>query len=129
MVVLPPDIISESLLDYQMSHTAAQLEVFPTDLQMRRIDPVYNMRRFYRMSIQPDLFGGASLVREWGRIGARGQMMVENHPDEGEAITALIQLAAVKKRRGYTRFIYHAGQGKALLETFCLDKFANRLKL
>ena len=102
MVVLPPDIIAESLLDYQMSHAAAQLEVFPTDLQMRRIDPACNMRRFYRMSIQPDLFGGASLVREWGRIGARGQMMVESHPDEGEAITALIQLAAVKKRRGYS---------------------------
>ena len=40
-----------------MSHSVAQLEVFPTDLQMRRIDPACNMRRFYRMSIQPDLFG------------------------------------------------------------------------
>ncbi len=43
----------------------------------------------------------ASLVREWGRIGFRGQMMVETHPDEGKAITALMKLAAVKKRRGY----------------------------
>ncbi|UOA29517.1 WGR domain-containing protein [Pseudosulfitobacter sp. DSM 107133] len=75
-----------------MSHSVAQLEVFPTDLQMRR---------FYRMSIQPDLFGGASLVREWGRIGARGQMMIEQHPDEGRAVTALMKLAAIKKRRGY----------------------------
>ena len=85
-----------------MFDTVAQLEVFPTDLQMRRIDPACNMRRFYCMSIQPDLFGGASLVREWGRIGARGQMIVEQHPDEGRAVTALIKLAAVKKRRGYT---------------------------
>ncbi|MFC4670610.1 WGR domain-containing protein [Seohaeicola nanhaiensis] len=84
-----------------MSHSVAQLEVFPTDQQMRRIDPVWNMRRFYRMSIQPDLFGGASLVREWGRIGARGQMMIEQHPDEGRAVTALMKLAAIKKRRGY----------------------------
>jgi predicted DNA-binding WGR domain protein len=53
------------------------------------------------MSIQPDLFGGASLVREWGRIGARGQMMIEQHPDEGRAVTALMKLAAAKKRRGY----------------------------
>lgn len=61
--------MEESLLDHDMSHSVAQLEVFPTDLQMRRIDPACNMRRFYRMSIQPDLFGGASLVREWGRKG------------------------------------------------------------
>jgi len=97
----PLDIMEESLLDHDMSHIVAQLEVFPTDLQMRRIDPARNMRRFYRMSIQPDLFGGASLVREWGRIGARGQMMIEQHPDEGRAVTALMKLAAVKKRRGY----------------------------
>ena len=84
-----------------MSQTVNQLEIFPTELQMRRIDPAWNMRRFCRMSIQPDLFGGASLVREWGRIGARGQMMIEQHPDEGQAITALMKLARVKQRRGY----------------------------
>lgn len=84
-----------------MSHSVSQLEIFPTELQMRRIDPAWNMRRFYRMSIQPDLFGGASLVREWGRIGARGQMIIEQHPDEGRAVTALMKLAAVKQRRGY----------------------------
>ncbi|CUX79832.1 MULTISPECIES: WGR domain-containing protein [Rhodobacterales] len=84
-----------------MYHSPIQLDVFPTDVQMRRIDPARNMRRFYRLSIQPDLFGGASLVREWGRIGARGQMMIEQHPDEGRAVTALMKLAAAKKRRGY----------------------------
>ena len=60
-----------------------------------------NMARFYRLSLGRDLFGRAVLVREWGRIGFRGQMMVETHPDEGKAITALMKLAAVKKRRGY----------------------------
>ena len=84
-----------------MFDSVTQLEIFPTELQMRRIDPARNMRRFYRMSIQPDLFGGASLVREWGRIGARGQMMREQHPDEGRAVTALMKLARVKQRRGY----------------------------
>lgn len=78
-----------------------QLEVFPTDLHLRRIDPACNMRRFYRMSVQPDLFGGACLVREWGRIGFRGQMLIEQHDDEGKAVTALMKLAAVKRKRGY----------------------------
>jgi len=85
-----------------MFYSPIQLEVFPTDLQMRRIDPACNMRRFYRLRVQRDLFGGASLVREWGRIGFRGQMLIETHSDEGKAITALLKLAAVKKRRGYS---------------------------
>jgi len=84
-----------------MYHSPIQLDVFPTDVQMRRIDPARNMRRYYRLSVQRDLFGRASLVREWGRIGFRGQMMVETHPDEGKAITALMKLAGAKKRRGY----------------------------
>lgn len=84
-----------------MFEASAQLEVFPTDLHLRRIDPVRNMRRFYRMSIQRDLFGGASLVREWGRIGFRGQRLIEQHPDEGRAVSALVKLAQAKRKRGY----------------------------
>jgi predicted DNA-binding WGR domain protein len=84
-----------------MYHFQTQLEIFPTDVQMRRIDPARNMRRFYRLSVQRDLFGCASLLREWGRIGFRGQLMVETHTDEGSAITALMTLVAIKKRRGY----------------------------
>jgi len=40
-------------------------------------------------------------VREWGRIGFRGQMMIEFHDDEGKAVTALMKLHASKKQRGY----------------------------
>ena len=98
---LPPDIVAKTLPDHYMYHSSIQLDVFPTDVQMRRIDPARNMRRFYRLSVQRDLFGRASLVREWGRIGFRGQMMVETHPDEGKAVTALMKLAEAKKRRGY----------------------------
>jgi hypothetical protein len=32
-------------------------------LYLRRINPAENMKRFYTLSIQPTLFGGASLVR------------------------------------------------------------------
>lgn len=97
----PPDIVKKTPIDHYMYHSPIQLDVFPTDVQMRRIDPVRNMRRFYRLSVQRDLFGRTSLLREWGRIGFRGQMMVETHPDEGKAITALMKLTATKKRRGY----------------------------
>lgn len=78
-----------------------QWDVFPTAVDLKRIDPSLNMRRFYRLSVQPDLFGGACLVREWGRIGLRGQVLIEQHDDEGKAVTALMKLSATKTRRGY----------------------------
>ncbi len=38
-----------------------------------RIDAAKRMHRFYRMDVQPDLFGQWCLMREWGRIGSTGQ--------------------------------------------------------
>ncbi len=84
-----------------MREPADQLEVFPRLLHLRRIDVACNMRRYYRLAIQSDLFGKASLVREWGRIGSRGQMLIETHPDEGQAVNALMKLARAKQRKGY----------------------------
>jgi predicted DNA-binding WGR domain protein len=84
-----------------MFDVLSQSEMFPPVLALRRIDASRNMRRFYRMSIQRDLFGRASLVREWGRIGTCGQSLVESHDDEAKAISSLLHLAAVKQRRGY----------------------------
>jgi predicted DNA-binding WGR domain protein len=55
-----------------------------------RIDPARNMRRFYRLDAQPDLFGGFVVVREWGRIGARaGRMVGEWHMTEAMAGAAM----------------------------------------
>ena len=85
-----------------MCDLVSQCEAFPKALVLSRIDLSRNMRRFYRMSIQSDLFGRASLVREWGRIGTRGQSLVESHDDEGAAMNSLVRLAAVKQRRGYS---------------------------
>lgn len=84
-----------------MPKHGAQLEVFPTYMHLERVDPARNMRRFYRMTIQRDLFGGASLIRVWGRIGTRGRQQVNIHVDEGRAINALMKLAQEKRRRGY----------------------------
>ena len=78
-----------------------QHEVSPTRLKLHRIDPARNMRRFYLMQVQPDLFGGASLIREWGRIGSSGRTLVEHHADERTAITSLLKMARTKARRGY----------------------------
>lgn len=78
-----------------------QLELFHDSLHLRRIDPAANMARFYQMVVQRDLFGGATLIREWGRIGSPGRVVSQHFPDEGLAVDALADLARAKARRGY----------------------------
>ena len=70
-------------------------------VHLRRIDPARNMRRFYSLTVQPTLFGGASLIRYWGRIGTRGQSMVETFDTSGEACHAMERLEHTKRRREY----------------------------
>jgi predicted DNA-binding WGR domain protein len=78
-----------------------QFEVFPDRLHLRRVDPAKSMRRFYLMTVQRDLFGGAQLVREWGRIGSSGKIMSSHHADEAQAVDALAEIVAAKRKRGY----------------------------
>jgi predicted DNA-binding WGR domain protein len=78
-----------------------QFDMFPTDVRFERIDVDRNMFRYYAMTIQPDLFGGADLVRQWGRIGAPGRMVSENYRNESRAVDALVAMAQRKRRRGY----------------------------
>ena len=59
------------------------------------------MRRFYLLSIQPTLFGGVSLIRNWGRIGTSGQIMIQTFEDSTEAGEAFARLERAKCRRGY----------------------------
>lgn len=73
----------------------------PADLLLDRRDPGRNMARFYRLDIAPDLFGGAVLVRSWGRIGSRGQERRHWFATVAEAARAQDLWAGRKLRRGY----------------------------
>jgi predicted DNA-binding WGR domain protein len=53
------------------------------------------------LTVQRDLFGGATLVQEWGAIGTAGRIRHSHHPDEGQAVDALASLAQQKFKRGY----------------------------
>jgi len=70
-------------------------------VHLRRVDPARNMRRFYQLDIEPDLFGGVMLMKEWGRIGARGRVMAERYDSEDLALAALQKQAERKRKRGY----------------------------
>lgn len=78
-----------------------QLEMFPNDIRIVRVDPEVNMYRFYRVRLMPDLFGGVSLLREWGRIGTQGRHRIELFEDEGRAADAMSAIYQAKKKRGY----------------------------
>lgn len=66
-----------------------------------RIDQVKNMYRFYRLDVQPDLFGQWCVIREWGRIGSTGQMRALPFPTCQEAQEALDRQRRIKESRGY----------------------------
>ena len=79
-----------------------QLDMFPTHLFLASVDPGRNRARFYALSIERNLFGEWSLVRQWGRIGRPGRLRSDLHPSPGAALNALSALARQKRRRGYT---------------------------
>ena len=60
-----------------------------------------NCFRFYHLDIQPTLFGGWSLVRQWGRIGTWGRQVVSCFDTIGEAREASRRMVKAKCRRGY----------------------------
>jgi predicted DNA-binding WGR domain protein len=70
---------------------------------LRRVDPDKNTARFYRLDVQPDLFGGWSFIREWGRIGRPGTVRQTPCPTKAEAFAALEHQRRAKERRGYCR--------------------------
>jgi predicted DNA-binding WGR domain protein len=73
-----------------------------TAIILHRTDPAKNMRRFYRLDIQPDLFGGFLLLKQWGRNGVSGQIKAEWYDNEALATTKQRQ-AGRKRRRGYVQ--------------------------
>lgn len=70
-------------------------------LYVERTDPKKNMARYYAMSIEPNLFGEACLIRRWGRIGANGQRREHHFAREEEAVSLFLQLVRKRRSRGY----------------------------
>ena len=73
----------------------------PYQLYVERTDAAKNMSRFYAMSIEETLFGQACLIRRWGRIGGRGQIIQHSFESEDEAVRLFLDLLRQKKKRGY----------------------------
>jgi predicted DNA-binding WGR domain protein len=65
--------------------------------------PAKRQTRFYRLAIWPDLFGGFSLAREYGRIGQAGHLRLYTLAQEDDARSALVKILGRKRRRGYVQ--------------------------
>lgn len=70
-------------------------------ITMTRHDPDLNMARFYRLWLEPTLFGETCLARNWGRINSHGQVKIETFGHASDAAAALERCAKAKVRRGY----------------------------
>lgn len=72
-----------------------------TAITLHRSDPTKNLQRYYRLDVQPDLFGEWCFIREWGRAGRSGQMRIVPYPTSNAAIAALEEKRRAKERKGY----------------------------
>jgi predicted DNA-binding WGR domain protein len=66
-----------------------------------------NMARFYVLAIEPTLFDGMALVREWSRIGSWGRRRLDLHPNRAAAAESLDAWLVRKARRGYRVRVSH----------------------
>ena len=71
------------------------------EIYLEKIDPNLNMSRYYRLSIERTLFGEWSMVREWGRVGCRGQSREQWCATREEALVLLASHHARRLQRGY----------------------------
>jgi predicted DNA-binding WGR domain protein len=74
----------------------------PYSTRLQKRDSKRNQHRYYVLDIQPHLFGGWSLIREWGRIGQPGRVGIDLSDSLEEAAQALSSKQRQKQRRGYT---------------------------
>lgn len=66
---ISPKVTKTVKLIKSVHHTFMQSHVLPTEAELVKRVPADRQDRFYRLVIWPDLFGGVSLAREYGRIG------------------------------------------------------------
>ncbi|NSY20201.1 WGR domain-containing protein [Neorhizobium sp. AL 9.2.2] len=66
-----------------------------------RVDRSRNMCRFYRVSIEPTLFGDYAVGRGWGRVGSRGRLRIDLFAEQSQALQHFLDMVRQKRGRGY----------------------------
>ena len=68
---------------------------------LKNIDQCRNESRFYSLFVVPDLWGGVSLVREFGNIGQPGTLRLDWHQNILEARKEMNLIKQQQISRGY----------------------------
>ena len=76
-------------------------QIIDSSIYVKAIDPTANKARFYATYIMNDLWGGYSLVREYGRIGHPGTVIFNWHSSQDDAIKSMNKISRLKLKRGY----------------------------
>lgn len=69
--------------------------------------------RFYQLWLQQDLIGGWTLVREWGKMGAKGRVKKDHFETHEAALAALERVRDAQVNRGF-QIMYIKGQEAGL---------------
>ena len=70
--------------------------------RLTKIDYSENQCRYYSLRIDPDLFGGWTLIRQWGRLDKEGgAIRMDSFESEEVATNHLTQITRQKRKRGY----------------------------
>lgn len=87
--------------DRRISNIEGMAELENPHVDLVRIVPSENMRRFYGITLQPTLVGEVAVVRCWGRIGTLGRAMSVTYQTAEQATGASQMLDRQKRRKGY----------------------------
>ncbi|WP_439402875.1 WGR domain-containing protein [Bradyrhizobium sp. DASA03068] len=74
-----------------------------TAYYLTRIGADENMARFYKIDVQPTLFGEWAVIRDWGRIGRGGTVCSTPCGTASEAEAARDRQWRIKEARGYAK--------------------------
>lgn len=79
--------------------------ITPEAAELVKLLPAKKQARFYRLAIWPDLFGGFSLAREYGRIGQSGRLQLDPYPEIEPARISFARILKRMQRGGYVPFV------------------------
>lgn len=73
-------------------------------VKLTLVDPARKMRKYYRLALQLNLWGGEDLVREWGPLpgGRRPRVIVEQPGDRAALLDRLGRQLRARLREGYS---------------------------
>lgn len=77
--------------------------------------------RFYQLWLQEDLINGWTLLREWGRTGAKGRVKQDHFNSHEEALAALERVRDAQLQRGF-KIMYVRGAEVSAADTCQSDK-------